>query len=336
MINRHSTSNEYDDSMEETLTLMVPPTAQRDVKKVRKEKLGNIFFKNELLFLFLFLSLVIFRSHGALLWIAPVLFPLVAAGEGGSCEVSEDLPEAVGYGYLGVMVSVLIGVTYFGLKTVSKTDKKWEDYSAWKKFKIIIEGVGHRFGIYFAAVTHLLDQASDVAVILQFFALAKEDDKNKDFCFGVDARSLAYASLSIQIGYRLFSSIAIGVFMKSIKAAILQVLDFELFVAIFASFKMEKKLASHRETVKEAGMQRPDYRKDILINVGALIGKDAESGDLKKKEEEKTDSKDAESSACESLGEFEKTENGKIEKEDEKKEDTTSEDLEKQEMAQTK
>ena len=91
------------------------------------------------------------------------------------------------------------------------------------------------------AATHIVDQVTDIAVIVEFIELwlrEEEYDKkyNVDYCPGINAQLLTFLSIFSFILYRVVSAISIYQLSNNKTRFFLQLLDLELFRALRVNY----------------------------------------------------------------------------------------------------
>ncbi len=105
---------------------------------------------------------------------------------GGSCALDSALPETVTYSYFAVyLILALYGSITSYIKSKQKNEKKWKTWTFEKKLTEWWTNLKRLKHCYIPALAHLLDQASDVGVLIQFYQLkVKEDEYGGDYCKG--------------------------------------------------------------------------------------------------------------------------------------------------------
>eukprot|EP01084_Bolivina_argentea_P154087 268636_1 len=120
-------------------------------------------------------------------------------------------------------------------RTNEKTRDKWYDgIKEW--FSLIRE----KKKIYLSLVPHIFDQATDIGVIYQYYALWKDTEKDTKEINAVNPKNFFYASIFVIILHRIISSIAIYNLTRKWKDFILQTFDLMLVKAIWVNYKLRK------------------------------------------------------------------------------------------------
>ena len=103
----------------------------------------------------------------------------------------------------------------------------------------------HKKSCYFPLATHIIDQATDIAIIIEFYLIHKaEIDKNAD-CTGINGLSLFILSLIAFCFYRIISSIWVytithGNYKIKLFHVTLQMLDLKMYHALYINFVANK------------------------------------------------------------------------------------------------
>ena len=97
---------------------------------------------------------------------------------------------------------------------------------------------------YLPCITHLIDQATDIGVILEFYQLyvfenIKNPNGTRNDCSGVDARQLLILSCVAFLFYRIISCIWIYNITRSLFHTILQFFDLKIYHALYINFISE-------------------------------------------------------------------------------------------------
>ncbi len=104
----------------------------------------------------------------------------------GDCQLTSSLPETVTYCYLSIYLLMAIygSVSSFRL-TRTELGEEWRGTSFDKKVKAWWKNLWRLKRCYIPAVAHLVDQASDAGVLVQFYQLSeKEKEYGDDYCSG--------------------------------------------------------------------------------------------------------------------------------------------------------
>ncbi len=105
----------------------------------------------------------------------------------GSCSLDSSLPEKVTYSYLAVyLLLAFYGSISSYIKSKQQNSNNWKSLSFEKKVKEWWKNLWKLKRCYIPALAHLLDQASDVGVLVQFYQLKlKEDEYGGNYCQGI-------------------------------------------------------------------------------------------------------------------------------------------------------
>ena len=111
-----------------------------------------------------------------------------------------------------------------------------------KRILMWIKDVWKRRSCYVPLITHIFDQITDIAVAVQFYYLARDKSAN-DYaqCGGLNMWYLFILTILSMLIYRIFSSYLIYQFThKSLTHLIFQLLDIELFRALYINYLANK------------------------------------------------------------------------------------------------
>ena len=95
---------------------------------------------------------------------------------------------------------------------------------------------------YFPLLTHIIDQMTDVGVIIAFGLLYIEEQKSeygRSYCEAINPLYLFILSMAAFWVYRIASSIVIYVRTKSLMRIVMQLFDLELFRALLINYKLQ-------------------------------------------------------------------------------------------------
>ena len=99
---------------------------------------------------------------------------------------------------------------------------------------------------YLPVLTHIIDQMTDVGVIVAFALLyIEEEEKGDNYCEDINPLWLLILSLCSFWFYRIISAISIYFQTKSIFRLLLQLFDFELFRALLVNYKLNSERPSN-------------------------------------------------------------------------------------------
>ena len=107
-----------------------------------------------------------------------------------------------------------------------------------KCLKVLLLEIWHKKSCYLPFATQILDQASNIGVLIKFYLLyhANNDD-DPDACFTKTmSATIFYSSLFSILFYRIVSSIWIFNTTKSLLHTILQLFDFEIYHKLYLNF----------------------------------------------------------------------------------------------------
>ena len=94
---------------------------------------------------------------------------------------------------------------------------------------------------YFGSITHIIDQATDIAVIYEFYLIYDFESSSKENnCPNINGLSLFVLSLGSFLLYRIISSIWVFFITKSLFHTLLQLLDLKLYHAMYINFAADK------------------------------------------------------------------------------------------------
>ena len=107
-----------------------------------------------------------------------------------------------------------------------------------------ILAVYHYKQCYFATITHVVDQVTDIAVVVEFLELSsleaeQRKENDVDYCPGINSTFLAAWSITALVLYRIVSAISIYRLTKDWKRIFYQLLDFELFRTMHVNYVNE-------------------------------------------------------------------------------------------------
>ena len=133
----------------------------------------------------------------------------------------------------------------------SKVLKKWIEY--------IPREIWNKKRCYFPCITHIIDQATDIAVIIEFYQISRYESKsNENDCKEINGAILFLLSLSSFLFYRIVSSIWMYKSSNSLYHTVLQFFDLKLFHALYINFitnKQEPNSAQRYIQILEASLE---------------------------------------------------------------------------------
>ena len=94
---------------------------------------------------------------------------------------------------------------------------------------------------YFPFVAQIIDQATDIAVIIQFYQIYKFEKENNYDCKGINGGYLFWLSLTAFFLYRIVSCIWVYIITDGKKLdTLFQLFDLKLYHALYINFKLHK------------------------------------------------------------------------------------------------
>ena len=154
-----------------------------------------------------------------------------------ACVVESILPFWVTVVYGAIQLLLLVAL--LGYLTI----KLEPHLSLRKRLWNAIVSVKKKKSCYFPFLTHLFDQSTDVGVIIQFYQLWQSQENastsgndNKDNCTEINGFLLCILSIVAFFGYRIVSSVLVGIRTKSYLRAFLQFWDVMLFYALYLNY----------------------------------------------------------------------------------------------------
>eukprot|EP01084_Bolivina_argentea_P240170 403556_1 len=163
------------------------------------------------------------------------------------CSTSAVLSRHVATVYGVIYGVLLIIISIYSFTLLLKYDQKFIQSSSIKKFKIWTLDVWSRRRCYVPIIAHIFDQITDVSVVVQFYYIAqtKSDNGNWTDCNGLNMWYLFILSILSMCIYRIISSFLIYQSTKSIQRSFIQILDCELFRALYINYLCDKKEPCH-------------------------------------------------------------------------------------------
>eukprot|EP01083_Nonionella_stella_P208418 756365_1 len=155
-----------------------------------------------------------------------------------NCSTSSALGTYVIIGFGVVYAIILITVSVYSYRFLNKYNAKFMSSSSCKKLKLWSQDVYKRRRCYIPIITHLLDQVTDFAVVIQFRELAMAKTSND--CGGLNMWDLFGLSIFVLLFYRIISSFLIFQSTKSLQRMMLQFVDLELFRALYVNYLCDK------------------------------------------------------------------------------------------------
>eukprot|EP01084_Bolivina_argentea_P075403 136701_1 len=154
------------------------------------------------------------------------------------CSTPSPLSRNVTIIYGAIYGLSLIIVSVYSFDFLMKHNPKFIKSSKMKKFKIWVLDVWRRRKCYIPIIAHIFDQVTDVSVAIQFYILGttKSDDGEWTDCAGLNIWYLFILTILSMVIYRLISSLLIYQTTKSIQRFFIQLLDYELFRALYINY----------------------------------------------------------------------------------------------------
>ena len=115
-----------------------------------------------------------------------------------------------------------------------------------KFLKYIPKEIWNKRRCYFPFATHLVDQATDIGVIIKFYQISEYESENNVNCPNINGTNLFCLSLTAFIFYRVVSCIWIYNITKGKKFdTFLQLFDLKLYHALYINFVLNKQTPSN-------------------------------------------------------------------------------------------
>eukprot|EP01083_Nonionella_stella_P297353 1009844_1 len=152
------------------------------------------------------------------------------------CVPSNIISSKVTIGYGSAYGLLLLIVSIYSFKYLMKFHPKFKAARSVEKFKMWVLDVWKRRRCYVPMVSHLFDQITDVAVAIQFYYLAQT---NAD-CNELNIWSLFILTVLSMVVYRTISSFLIYKNTQSIRRAVFQMIDLQLFEALYINYICDK------------------------------------------------------------------------------------------------
>lgn len=160
------------------------------------------------------------------------------------CTNSSVLSNYVGLAYgIGYGVFILFVSIYSWFIILSQPTYK--SLSCCSKFSRWLVELHRKRQCYIALIAHIFDQATDISVVITFYQLSIKEENNQIECVGINMSYSFYLSIFILIFHRTISSIFIFIYTKSIRSAIFQFMDLEIFHAIMINWKLQSREPSN-------------------------------------------------------------------------------------------
>eukprot|EP01083_Nonionella_stella_P184658 671280_1 len=155
-----------------------------------------------------------------------------------TCTTSSIIPRWVTIAFGSTYGVLLAVVSVHSFRFLMKFNQKFAKKSTCARFRMWIRDVWQRRRCYIPLLTHLFDQVTDISVAIQFWDLAETKSANDwEACNGLNMWYLAILTILSMAIYRLISSYLIYKAAKgSIRRFILQMLDCELFRALYVNY----------------------------------------------------------------------------------------------------
>eukprot|EP01083_Nonionella_stella_P215162 774642_1 len=140
--------------------------------------------------------------------------------------------------YGAVYVLLLIIVSLYSFNYLMRFNSKFKDANckSFQRLKMWMLDIWKRRRCYVPIAAHLFDQITDIAVAIQFYQLAQSDAD----CNDLNIWSLFILTVLSMVVYRAISSFLIYKNTQSLRRAILQILDLELFEALYINYICNK------------------------------------------------------------------------------------------------
>eukprot|EP01084_Bolivina_argentea_P148558 259681_1 len=155
-----------------------------------------------------------------------------------SCSTSSAVSIYISITVASIYVLVLLSVSIYSYNFLLEFDEKFQTSPLLKKCKSWFKDVYKRRRCYLPIITHLADQVTDIAVIVQFGELALSTTPSD--CGGLNMYYLFGLSILVLLIYRVVSSVLIYLSTKMFSRLIIQFLDMELFRALYINYLCDK------------------------------------------------------------------------------------------------
>ena len=143
------------------------------------------------------------------------------------CTTGSVLPTYFTIIVLSLYITVVLLAAFTSYKKLLDKSVKFV-----KRLKLFFKDAKRKKKCYFEFVPHLIDIATDGAVIIEFYQIAAADN-----CVELDMWGIFYLSLCVALFYHLVSSILIYYYTKSLTQFILQLFDLELVRALIVNYR---------------------------------------------------------------------------------------------------
>eukprot|EP01084_Bolivina_argentea_P130829 230974_1 len=156
------------------------------------------------------------------------------------CSTRSVLSTSVTILYAVIYSCVFFAASVYSFNNLKKYDKKFV-----KSSSIWFHDVWRRRRCYIPIIVHILDQITDISVAIQFYILAQRQtndtsDINLQSCGGLNMWYLFILTIISMLLYRLVSSYLIYQSTKLIPRFFSQLLDLELFRALYINYLCNK------------------------------------------------------------------------------------------------
>eukprot|EP01084_Bolivina_argentea_P304872 526608_1 len=155
------------------------------------------------------------------------------------CVAESSLGIATSITFTVIYGLILTIVSIYSFHSLYKYNSKFISSSRVKKLKLWLQDVYKRRRCYLPIITHLADMITDIGVIIQFGELAVQTTEGE--CGIKNMWYLFALSLFILIFYRTISAFLLYQSTQSLKRALIQWLDFELFTTLYINYLCDKK-----------------------------------------------------------------------------------------------
>lgn len=131
-----------------------------------------------------------------------------------SCSTTSIYPEYVFY-----IINLIYFICIFiaGIRSfiqLKKTKDEWSKLKCHKKFINIMKDLLRKKKCYLELFPHIIDTATDIGVLIEFYHIAINKKKNKNICKSLNMISIFIISCSILLIYRIISSIQIYLYLN--------------------------------------------------------------------------------------------------------------------------
>eukprot|EP01084_Bolivina_argentea_P240171 403557_1 len=151
-----------------------------------------------------------------------------------TCSTSDSLGTTGTIVFSTIYGVVLICTSIYSYRSLSSFDDAFKTYGYLKRFKLFAMDLFKRRKCYLPIITHLMDQITDISVVISFGQLAANTSRSD--CGGLNMNYLFILSIFTLLFYRTISSFIIFYGTRLISRFIFQFLDLELFRTLYINY----------------------------------------------------------------------------------------------------